>query len=223
MARSSRTFRVFVSSTFSDLIEERNALQHFVFPRLRQLCEEHGYHFQAIDLRWGVHSEAQLGQQAMRICIEEIERCQHTELKPNFIVLLGDRYGARPAPYEIRAELFENVIDSMEPDARTLLCEWYRRDDNAVPPVYCLKPRSGVLSEYTAWEPVERQLRSALERATERMELTDAESLDFYGSATEQEIYYGALNDLMLSITYFAFSGRSKGCHPTHAGAHLLT
>ena len=34
---SSRTFRVFVSSTFEDFIEERNALQRYVFPRLAEL------------------------------------------------------------------------------------------------------------------------------------------------------------------------------------------
>ena len=49
MARAAKTFRVFVSSTFSDLIEERNALQREGFPRLRQLCMEHGCRFQAID------------------------------------------------------------------------------------------------------------------------------------------------------------------------------
>jgi hypothetical protein len=38
LAQSSRTFRIFVSSTFSDLKEERNALQEKVFPRLRELA-----------------------------------------------------------------------------------------------------------------------------------------------------------------------------------------
>ena len=33
MAHATRTFRIFVSSTFSDLKEERNALQKYVFPR----------------------------------------------------------------------------------------------------------------------------------------------------------------------------------------------
>jgi hypothetical protein len=38
MTRASRTFRVFVSSTFSDLVAGRNALQREVWPRLRELC-----------------------------------------------------------------------------------------------------------------------------------------------------------------------------------------
>jgi hypothetical protein len=40
------TFRVFVSSTFSDLVAERNALQESVFPRLREYCQKHGARYQ---------------------------------------------------------------------------------------------------------------------------------------------------------------------------------
>jgi hypothetical protein len=43
--------RVFVSSTFSGLKHERNALQAQVFLRLEQLCAENGFQFQAIGLR----------------------------------------------------------------------------------------------------------------------------------------------------------------------------
>ena len=49
MAQAGRTFRLFVSSTFSDLKAERNALQQEVFPKLRELCMQHGCRFQAID------------------------------------------------------------------------------------------------------------------------------------------------------------------------------
>jgi NACHT domain- and WD repeat-containing protein len=91
MPIATRTFRVFVSSTFDDLKEERNALQKDVFPKLQELCASHGARFQAIDLRWGVRDEAALDQRTMEICLAEIERCQKTGIKPNFIVLLGDR------------------------------------------------------------------------------------------------------------------------------------
>jgi hypothetical protein len=54
----SPTIRLFVSSTFSDLKAERDALQREVFPRLKQLCLSRGLRFQAIDLRWGISEEA---------------------------------------------------------------------------------------------------------------------------------------------------------------------
>ena len=41
MAQATRTFRIFVSSTFHDVKEERNALQEKVFPRVRELCSQH--------------------------------------------------------------------------------------------------------------------------------------------------------------------------------------
>jgi hypothetical protein len=67
MAQATGTFRIFVSSTFSDLKAERNALQKHVFPRRRDLCMRHGCRFQAIDLRWGVREKAAPYQETMRI------------------------------------------------------------------------------------------------------------------------------------------------------------
>jgi hypothetical protein len=51
-------------------------------------------YIQAVDLRWGVRDEAALDQQTVEICQREIERCQRTGIKPNFIVLLGQRLWA---------------------------------------------------------------------------------------------------------------------------------
>ena len=109
MPRATRTFRIFVSSTFEDMAAERNALQERVFPRLRDLCAEHDARFQAIDLRWGVRDEASLDQQTMGVCLAELARCQATTPRPNFIVLLGDRYGWRPPPAEVPADEFQAI------------------------------------------------------------------------------------------------------------------
>src|SRR5688572_7062594 len=183
MASQTRTFRLFVSSTFSDLKEERNALQEKVFPRLRELCARHDCRFQAIDLRWGVRDEAALDQQTMRICLEEIARCQRVTPRPNFLILLGDRYGWRPLPYEIPAEEFEAIAQGV-PDIheRALLEHWYRKDENAVPPVHRLQPREVETSSgggstqepdaageaaAAAWGRTERELRRILARASE--------------------------------------------------------
>src|SRR5208337_3298869 len=129
MPIATRTFRVFVSSTFEDLKEERDALQRDVFPKLRTLCEQRGARFQAIDLRWGVRDEAALDQQTMEICLREIERCQRTGVKPNFIVLLGDRYGWQPLPPRIPASEFDALRPHIPPgDATALADHWYQLD-----------------------------------------------------------------------------------------------
>src|SRR5690349_24647166 len=98
MSTLRRTIRLFVSSTFSDMKAERDVLQADVFPKLRQLCLSNGLRFQPIDLRWGVPQEASKDNRAMRICLREIKRCQEERPKPNILILLGERYGARPLP-----------------------------------------------------------------------------------------------------------------------------
>ncbi len=196
-----RTFRVFVSSTFEDLKEERNALQrkaepgaphHEVFPSLRKLCEEHGARFQAIDLRWGVRDEAALDQKTMEICLREIERCQRTGIKPNFIVLLGQRYGWRPLPARIEASEFEDVRDHIaDPEDHGLVESWYRRDDNAVPPEYLLKSRTGEWVDRTRWEEIEARLHRILLDAARAAGLSDQALVKYWASATNQEILKG--------------------------------
>ncbi len=191
MAQASRTFRIFVSSTFSDLKEERNALQKKVFPKLRELCMQHGCRFQPIDLRWGVREEAALDQQTMRICQEEIARCQRITPRPHFIVLLGDRYGWHPLPFEIPANEFVEIEPRVSDTDKELLKKWYRRDDNAVPPVYCLQPRTGEFADYAKWEVVERRLHSILLHAAAEMKLSADSYVKYTTSATEQEIIQG--------------------------------
>jgi hypothetical protein len=73
----------------------------------------------------------------MRICLDEIARCQKVTPRPNFIVLLGNRYGARPVPFEVPASEFEEIERRITDQADLdLLHAWYQRNDNAVPPVY---------------------------------------------------------------------------------------
>lgn len=192
MAQTTRTFRIFVSSTFSDMKEERNALQREVFPLLRELCLRHGCRFQAVDLRWGVREEAALDQQTMKICLDEIRRSQRASPRPNFIVLLGDRYGWRPPPSEIPSDEFEEIVSRIDESEKQLLTHWYRRDDNALPAVYSLQPRRGEFADFSVWEErVERPLRSLLLKATREIE--EKERIKYEASATEQEIIAGAL------------------------------
>ena len=143
MPEATRTIRVFISSTFEDMKEERNALQLHVFPKLQTLCEENGARFTAVDLRWGVREEAALDHRTMDICLGEIERCKRTRIKPNFIFLLGNRYGWQPLPDHIDEQDFAALLAAMRDNgSKTLFTSWYdQRDDNAVPPSYVLKPR----------------------------------------------------------------------------------
>ena len=46
---STKVVRIFTSSTFTDMLMERNTLMQFVYPRLKTYCrEKHGIEFQVI-------------------------------------------------------------------------------------------------------------------------------------------------------------------------------
>jgi len=87
----SRRVRVFVSSTFLDMQEERDELAKRIFPQLRKLCEERDIEWGEVDLRWGITEEQSERGETLPICLAEIERC-----RPYFIGILGERYGWVP-------------------------------------------------------------------------------------------------------------------------------
>ena len=91
-------FRVFISSTFNDFQCERWVLQQIVFPRLKEKCQQHGAEFLGVDLRWGISPERSSRSKTIQTCFDEIERCQRLSPKPNFVLLLGQRYGYIPIP-----------------------------------------------------------------------------------------------------------------------------
>ena len=186
--------RLFVSSTFLDFQAERNVLHTRVFPRVRALCAAQGIRFQPIDLRWGISDAAAAGQLTLPLCLAEIARCQGAGRRPNFLALVGDRYGWRPPPAAIPASELERLIEAMD-DARqaNVIREWYRRDDNARPPEYRLQPRHGALRDAGAWQVVEAQLAGVLRAAARRAGVDDAALLKYEASATEQEIVRAVL------------------------------
>ena len=185
-----RTIRVFISSTFGDLKAERNELQSKVFPRLRRYCERLGWAFQAIDLRWGVSTEAALDQGTMKICLAEIARCQNVTPRPNFVILMGNRYGWRPLPAEIPDDEFAVLSGELD----SALKEWYKLDSNAADAVWVLQPRSGRFADQRTWEfEVEYPLHKALRSAASRAGFSARQMLKYEASATEQEIHAGAL------------------------------
>ncbi len=94
-----REMRVFISSTFRDMQQDRDELVKRVFPQLREVCEQRGVAWGEVDLRWGVTDEQRAEGRVLPICLEEIAEC-----RPYFVGLLGERYGSIFAAAEGRYE-----------------------------------------------------------------------------------------------------------------------
>ena len=87
-----RHIRIFISSTFSDMQDERNELVSKVFPLLRKEAAKRGVTLTDIDLRWGITKEESESSKVIDICLDEIDKSH-----PFFIGLLGRRYGWKPS------------------------------------------------------------------------------------------------------------------------------
>ena len=99
-------------------------------------------------MRWGVNEESQLDHETMDICLGEIERCQRLSPKPNFLVVLGERYVWEPVPARIPSSEYEPLRAEATTAQGVLLDRWYVWDDNAVPPHHALKRRDEDFDEY---------------------------------------------------------------------------
>ena len=100
---TNRIIRVFISSTFKDLEDEREYLIKAVFPELKKYCREREISFTEIDLRWGITEEESQKGKVVEVCLREIERT-----RPYFIGILGDRYGWIPDKTTFDEEILAN-------------------------------------------------------------------------------------------------------------------
>ncbi|MBK6860463.1 MAG: tetratricopeptide repeat protein [Saprospiraceae bacterium] len=88
---SKRSIRIFVSSTFKDMVAERDELMSHCWPELRRFCKERYLELIEVDLRWGISEEQDKRNETLKLCLNEIHEC-----RPFFIGLLGERYGWIP-------------------------------------------------------------------------------------------------------------------------------
>lgn len=100
MKSDDRLIRVFISSTFRDLMEERKYLINKIFPLMRSMAEQRNVTVVPVDLRWGITNEEEekmtQGVKVVCLCLREIDNS-----RPYFIGLTGQRYGWCPRPEEM--------------------------------------------------------------------------------------------------------------------------
>jgi len=83
-----REIKIFISSPFTDMQEERDLMVKKVFPKLRKLCDERDVSMSYVDLRWGITgSQSQQGAMLL-MCLREIKNSNL------FIGCYGERYGS---------------------------------------------------------------------------------------------------------------------------------
>ena len=97
-----RHIRLFISSTFQDLHDERDYLMRRIFPELREIAAERDVTLTELDLRWGITEEEAQNGKVVEICLREIENSI-----PFFIGIIGNRYGWCPTSNELGKSVLE--------------------------------------------------------------------------------------------------------------------
>ena len=101
-----RQIRVFISSTFRDMQDERDYLMKRTFPKLRKLAAERDVTLTELDLRWGITEEESKSGKVVEICLREIENSI-----PFFIGIIGNRYGWVPEKKDLDSNVTERFND----------------------------------------------------------------------------------------------------------------
>ncbi|XP_041349253.1 NACHT domain- and WD repeat-containing protein 1-like [Gigantopelta aegis] len=146
---TAKIVRIFTSSTFTDTFHERNTLMEKVYPNLKKVCQEEGYEFQVVDMRWGVRDEATDDHMGTELCLREVELCKKLSTGPCFVTFLSHKYGYRSFPRLIPADEFQQLSDVIQSaETKEVIQKWFMRDDNSVPPTYVLQPISSLLPDF---------------------------------------------------------------------------
>jgi len=72
--KNPQVVKIFFSSPFGGMEEEREELTRRYWPSIAHLCSQHGLQFAAVDMRWGITAESSDTAQVINICLREIDR-----------------------------------------------------------------------------------------------------------------------------------------------------
>ncbi|XP_061072449.1 NACHT and WD repeat domain-containing protein 2 [Conger conger] len=133
--------KVFLCTNPEDSLEERRALREDVFPKVRDYCRRtHGLEFRVIDPYEGLDLQDVLDPRQQQVRLQLLEDCRKTSAGPFLVALVGRQYGNTGLPVQVEVSEFQQVLQTgqqMGMDTQ-LLEHWYERDENAIPPSFCL-------------------------------------------------------------------------------------
>ncbi|KAM3615708.1 uncharacterized protein V6R79_006549 [Siganus canaliculatus] len=132
--------KLYLCSNPEDSVVERRALRESVFPRLR----EHFRHTLGLDVRvidpfessdpkrWPDENTRQ----------QLIQECRESSAGPFLLALVGHQYGIASLPDQVEVSEYELLLQEGQQACISTqeLERWYHRDENCIPPSYCLRP-----------------------------------------------------------------------------------
>ncbi|XP_030008982.1 NACHT and WD repeat domain-containing protein 2 [Sphaeramia orbicularis] len=176
--------KLYLCSNPEDSAVERRALRESVFPRFREHCRHTlGLDVQVID-PYECSDPGRWPDETTRHKL--IQECRDTSAGPFLLALVGHQYGAFSLPSQVEVSEFQLLLqESQRAGLSTLELERvYGRDENTIPPSYCLRP------------PHEQAgVRQAQEKETEEMMMMekDEERKKVFQTAVGLCVHHGLM------------------------------
>ena len=127
--------------------------------------------------------------------MSETYRCVKESMGPAFLCFVGNKYGYRPLPAQIEQTEYDVLTQYLLKQGRdlSLMQEYYKLDENAVPANYVLKQKT--TDSKTWWEDTDVIQGQFREAAIACFGDSDSRSDKYHVSVTETEITEGAFNN----------------------------
>ena len=125
---SKRVIRVFISSTFTDTVFERNYALEDVIPYLKEAGRERGFDVVSSEMRFGIRDDASEDNKTSELCMEELENCEQQSAGVFYVLISTDKYGFRPLPRRIPQNEMEKLRSKMEDEQKALMDKFYSLD-----------------------------------------------------------------------------------------------
>ncbi|KAM9853514.1 NACHT and WD repeat domain-containing protein 2 [Aulostomus maculatus] len=130
--------KLYLCSNPADSIVERKALKERVFPKLREHCRHKaGVDFRVIDPYESSDPICWPDENSRKQLIKE---CRESSTGPFLMALVGHQYGTSSLPVQVEVTEFQHLLqESQQAGISTKELERvYQRDENTIPPSYCL-------------------------------------------------------------------------------------
>jgi len=199
MKYANRHIRVFISSVFKGMENEREFFRLKLLPAAQRLCKKYGVTLTFIDLRWGITEEENREQMVLHRCLEEIDKSAQSPFF--FVGLVGNRYGTTFQRAQVESYLkspdakYAQWIQAKLPDQPVgvtdlefLYAEDLHRRNPELRPLYYIR-------EDSYGSDKDKLLSRQLDRIAA---LTDCIAIDGYLSLEEiYDHFLGELKDLL--------------------------
>ncbi|XP_064641615.1 NACHT and WD repeat domain-containing protein 2-like isoform X3 [Lineus longissimus] len=150
---------------------ERDMFREIVYKNLFVHCADRGYHLEILDHHWAMTEENIHSEGVKKVCLSTLEKCQDSSVSSLYLIFFNEKIGMLKCPQRIQAEDFDCILsDLAAKEQQNLLNQWYRLDNNHLPPSYCLQPIRKHITKYgdpdggaheeamKEWEEIEEKL-----------------------------------------------------------------